>query len=87
MSDIEIAILTIQEELDCLERHVASGGRVDDDDARVLLDCQQRLSVIVAGRDDPEAVNWVTSEEPLPSWLQPKPQDEDQAEKPPAKKA
>jgi hypothetical protein len=87
MSDIELAILTIQEELDCLERHVASGGSFDDDDARVLLGCLQRLAALVAGTGQPGPVDWETSKEPLPPWLQPKPEDRDEGEKPLAKKA
>ena len=87
MSDIELAILTIREELDCLERHVASGGRFDDDDVRGLLDCLRRLAVLVAGTGEPLPADWESSEEPLPAWLQPRPHDGGEAEEPLAKKA
>ncbi len=79
MSDIELAILTIQEELDCLERHVTSGGRFDEYDARALLDCLQRLAVIVAASDKPKSSDWETSEEPLPPWLQRREDDKEAA--------
>lgn len=87
MSDVELAILTIGEELNCLERHVAARGLFDEYDTKALVDCLQRLAVLVSLQQNPEAPDWDTSNEPLPPWLKRKGEDEDTAAEPVSQKA
>lgn len=47
MSDMEVALLTIQEELAYVERHASSVGRLGPDNLKELQDCQSRLQTII----------------------------------------
>ena len=72
MSDIELALLTIQEELACLERHGNSGGTLDPGILAELKDSASRLQAIINGAEVEEQSTWETDNQARPEWLQPK---------------
>jgi hypothetical protein len=71
-ADHELAIDTIVEELGVLERFLASGQRLSEEDAIQLLDCLGRLRRLVEVRD------WHSDNEALPDWLTPLQEQADQ---------
>lgn len=71
MTDIEFAILTIKDELACIERHAGSGGRLGPDNLKELKDCQSRLQAIIMGAETADHPTWETDNQARPEWLQP----------------
>ena len=72
-----MAILTILEELGVIERYVASGGKIEPQDLQDLGQCLGTLAAIMTKVDRSGATDWHSDHEPLPSWLQPRRDDED----------
>ena len=72
MQDCELAIHTIAEELDFLERYLASGGKIASDDLQDLKTCLKQLAAkSCTGVDGKPQSGWQEDSEPLPAWLQP----------------
>jgi hypothetical protein len=72
MSDIEFSLLTIQEELACLERHAMSGGTLGPDSLAELKDCASRVQTIIEIAEAADHPTWETDNQARPEWLQPK---------------
>jgi hypothetical protein len=71
MQDGELAIHTICQELDYLERYLASGGNIDPHDLQDLKTCHKQLDKILQGFRQAASKGWQEDSEPLPAWLQP----------------
>jgi len=68
----ELAIQSISEELDYLQRYLASGGEIVPQEMQDLSKCLERLQKIIDGYQGQASEAWQDDQEPLPSWLQPK---------------
>ena len=67
MTEQELSVLTIAEEVDALEQLVRSGKTMDASHVRTLTECVERLSrLLTASAHEQDDV-------PLPDWLQPMP--------------
>lgn len=87
MKDHELAIQSILEDLAFLERRTASGQRFSTDELNDLRESLVRLADIVGKTGQPEQTGWKTDNEPLPSWLQPRQDDEEENVEQAARKA
>ncbi len=80
MQDHELAIQSILDELAFLERHMASGQRFSADDLNDLSESLMRLADIIGKAGQLEQSSWETDNVPLPPWLQPRQDDEEEIE-------
>lgn len=71
MKDGEFVIHKICEELDYLERYLASGDKIDPEDLQHLVSCRKQLEHILEGVQQQALKAWQEDHEPLPAWLQP----------------
>ena len=77
MNEHECVISSLLEDLQILEKHVASGGRLDERDVRYLRDLQARLAQVLEPCGGKAATDPKMYDIPRPHWLQPlKRQDE-----------
>ena len=73
----ELAIQSISEELDYLQRYLASGGEIVPQEMQDLSKCLERLQQIIDGYQEQASEAWQEDQQPLPSWLQPRKSAED----------
>ena len=71
MQGYELAIQAVSQELNYLERYLASGSEIACDDLQDLGSCLERLQQIVDGFQQRAAGRWQEDQEPLPAWLKP----------------
>lgn len=71
MQGHELAIQAVSQELNYLERFLASGGEIACDDVQDLGSCLKQLQQILDSFQQQAAGTWQEDREPLPAWLQP----------------
>jgi hypothetical protein len=71
MSGHEYAISALLEDLPVVEQHVASGGRLGELDVRDLRDIHARIARLLGAIDHKPVTDPAMQDIPLPSWLQP----------------
>jgi hypothetical protein len=78
MSGHEYAISALLEELPVVERYVASGGRLGEQDVLELRSIQTRIAGLLDAFSDKAATDPAVDDVPCPHWLQPLMQPEDE---------
>ena len=71
MQGYELAIQAVSQELNYLDRYLASGGEIACDDLQDLGSCLEQLQQILDGFQQRAAGRWQEDREPLPAWLKP----------------